>query len=100
MTALGRMKAIRAKRDRQQGPAGYEEDIIRGVFFSAAAPSSSIRRIAIRHVLSTITRIKKYTRTPASFRVLRPLVGDGLLTARAWWKHQRERWPRPSRRAR
>src|SRR5205085_12039690 len=43
---------------------------------------------AIRHVL--VDNYENYTRTPAGFRVLRPMLGQGLLIAEGRaWKHQR-----------
>jgi unspecific monooxygenase len=43
---------------------------------------------AIRHVL--VDNYENYTRTPAGFRVLRPVLGEGLLIAEGRaWKHQR-----------
>ena len=43
---------------------------------------------AIRHVL--VDNYENYTRTPAGFRVLRPMLGEGLLIAEGRaWKHQR-----------
>ena len=87
MTAFGRMKAIRANVIGSWGQRAYEEDIIRGRFFRRSTFILN-EPDAIRHVL--VDNYENYTRTPASFRVLRPLVGNGLLTAdgRAW-KHQR-----------
>src|SRR6201995_5605450 len=65
----------------------YEEDLIRGRFFGH---SSFILNTpdAIRHVL--VDNYENYTRTPAGFRVLRPVLGQGLLIAEGRaWKHQR-----------
>src|SRR5439155_5684948 len=65
----------------------YEEDIIRGRFFGR---SSFVLNTpdAIRHVL--VDNYENYTRTPAGFRVLRPVLGEGLLIAEGRaWKHQR-----------
>lgn len=43
---------------------------------------------AIRHVL--IDNIGNYVRTPASVRILRPMLGDGLLISEGTpWRHQR-----------
>ncbi|MGB9170902.1 MAG: cytochrome P450, partial [Bradyrhizobium sp.] len=43
---------------------------------------------AIRHVL--VDNYENYSRTPAGFRVLRPMLGEGLLIAEGrTWKHQR-----------
>ena len=60
------------------GQRAYEEDIIRGRFFGQ---SSFILNApdAIRHVL--VDNYENYTRTPAGIRVLRPMLGEGLLIA-------------------
>jgi len=87
MTAVGRMMAIRESVIGSWGQRAYEEDIVRGRFFSRStfilnAPD------AIRHVL--VDNYENYTRTPAGFRVLRPMLGEGLLIAEGRaWKHQR-----------
>jgi cytochrome P450 len=87
MTALGRMKVMRESVIATWGQRAYEEDIIRGRFFGR---SSFILNTpdAIRHVL--VDNFENYTRTPAGFRVLRPILGEGLLIAEGRaWKHQR-----------
>jgi unspecific monooxygenase len=69
------------------GQRAYEEDILQGRFFGH---SSFILNTpdAIRHVL--VDNYENYTRTPAGFRVLRPVLGEGLLIAEGRaWKHQR-----------
>src|SRR6478672_13928651 len=87
MTAFGRMKAIRESPIESWGQRAYEEDIIRGRFvgrssFILNTPDS------IRHVL--VDNYENYTRTPAAIRVLRPVLGEGLLIAEGRaWKHQR-----------
>jgi cytochrome P450 len=87
MTALGRMAAMRESVIGTWGQRAYEEDIIRGRFFGH---SSFILNTAdaIRHVL--VDNYENYTRTPAGIRVLRPVLGEGLLIAEGRaWKHQR-----------
>ena len=87
MTALGRIMAIRESVINSWGQRAYEEDIVRGRFFGR---SSFILNEpdAIRHVL--VDNYENYTRTPASIRVLRPMLGEGLLIAEGRaWKHQR-----------
>jgi len=87
MTALGRMRAIRESVINSWGQQAYEEDIVRGRFLGR---SSFILNIpdAIRHVL--VDNFENYTRTPAGLRVLRPILGEGLLIAEGRaWKHQR-----------
>jgi len=87
MTMLRQIKAIRENVIGSWGQRAYEEDIVRGRFFRRSTFILNTPD-AIRHVL--VDNYENYTRTPASFRVLRPLVGDGLLTAEGRaWKHQR-----------
>jgi cytochrome P450 len=87
MTALGRMMAMRQNPIATWGQRAYEEDIVRGRFFRR---SSFILNTpdAIRHVL--VDNYENYTRTPAGIRVLRPMLGEGLLISEGRaWKHQR-----------
>ena len=87
MTAFGRMAALRVSVIATWGQRAYEEDIIKGRFLGR---SSFILNTsdAIRHVL--VDNYENYTRTPAGFRVLRPVLGEGLLIAEGRaWKHQR-----------
>src|SRR5436190_11096679 len=87
MTAIGRMAAMRVSPIGTWGQRAYEEDIIQGRFFGR---SSFILNTpdTIRHVL--VDNYENYTRTPAGFRVLRPMLGEGLLIAEGRaWKHQR-----------
>ena len=87
MTALGRMAAMRVSPIGTWGQRAYEEDIIQGRFFGR---SSFILNTpdAIRHVL--VDNYENYTRTPAGIRVLRPMLGEGLLIAEGRaWKYQR-----------
>jgi cytochrome P450 len=87
---LGLLKRVRMMRDSAistWGQRAYEEDIIRGSFFGR---SSYILNApdAIKHVL--VDNYENYTRTPTGFRVLRPMLGQGLLIAEGRaWKHQR-----------
>jgi cytochrome P450 len=87
MTAFGRVVAMRRSAIATWGQRAYEEDIIRGRFFGR---SSFILNApdAIRHVL--VDNYENYTRTPTAMRVLRPVLGEGLLIAEGRaWKHQR-----------
>jgi cytochrome P450 len=87
MTVLRRMLAMRESVLGTWGQRAYEEDILQGRFFGR---SSFILNTpdAIRHVL--VDNFENYTRTPAAFRVLRPILGQGLLIAEGRaWKHQR-----------
>jgi unspecific monooxygenase len=87
MTAVGRLAAIRESVIGTWGQRAYEEDIVRGRFLRH---SSFILNTpdAIRHVL--VDNYENYCRTPAGIRVLRPMLGEGLLIAEGRaWKHQR-----------
>ena len=87
MTAFGRMMAMRDSAIGTWGQRAYEEDIVQGRFFGR---SSFILNTpdAIRHVL--VDNYKNYVRTPAAIRVLRPVLGEGLLIAEGRaWKYQR-----------
>jgi cytochrome P450 len=87
MSFFGRLAAMRESVIGTWGQRAYEEDIIQGRFFGH---SSFILNTpdAIRHVL--VDNYENYTRTPAGFRVLRPVLGEGLLIAEGRaWKHQR-----------
>lgn len=87
MGALGRLAAMRKSAIGTWGQRAYEDDVIKGRFFGhnsfiLNAPD------AIRHVL--VENYENYTRTPAGIRVLRPMLGEGLLLAEGRsWKHQR-----------
>ena len=87
MTAFGRLKALRESPINSWSRRSYEEDIVRGRFFGHSSfvlntPDS------IRHVL--VDNYENYTRTPAAIRVLRPMLGEGLLIAEGRaWKYQR-----------
>jgi len=87
MTAFGRIMAMRESPIATWGQRAYEEGVIRGRFLGR---SSFILNTpdTIRHVL--VDNYENYTRTPAGFRVLRPMLGEGLLIAEGRaWKHQR-----------
>jgi cytochrome P450 len=87
MTVLGRIAAMRENAISTWGQRAYEEDIVQGRFLGR---NSFILNTpdAIRHVL--VDNYENYTRTPVTFRVLRPVLGDGLLISEGRaWKHQR-----------
>ena len=87
MTAFGRMAAMRESVIATWGQRAYEEDIIQGRFFGRASFILNTPD-AIKHVL--VDNYENYTRTPAGIRVLRPVLGEGLLIAEGRaWKHQR-----------
>jgi cytochrome P450 len=87
MTAFGRIRALRVNPIGSWSHRAYEEDVIVGRFFGRSSfvlntPDS------IKHVL--VDNYENYARTPAGIRVLRPMLGEGLLTAEGRaWKHQR-----------
>src|SRR5215204_6449390 len=87
MTAFGRMAAMRESAIGAWGQRAYEEHIVKGRFFGR---SSFILNApdAIRHVL--VDNYENSTRTPVGIRVLRPILGEGLLISEGRaWKHQR-----------
>jgi unspecific monooxygenase len=87
MTAFGRIRAIRISPIGSWSQRAYEEDIVQGRFFGRSTFILN-NPGAIRHVL--VDNYENYTRTPASLRVLRPVLGEGLLIAEGRaWKHQR-----------
>ena len=87
MGPLGRMAAMRKSAIGTWGQRAYEEDIIQGRFFGRASFILNTPD-AIRHVL--VDNYENYARTPAGIRVLRPMLGEGLLLAEGRaWKHQR-----------
>jgi cytochrome P450 len=87
MTAIGRMSAMRDNALGTWGQRAYEEDVIQGRFFGRSSFILNVPE-AIRHVL--VDNYENYVRTPAAIRVLRPVLGEGLLIAEGRnWKHQR-----------
>jgi unspecific monooxygenase len=87
MSAIGRMRAMRDSAISTWGERSYEEDIIQSRFVGRSTFILNMPN-AIKHVL--VDNYENYTRTPASIRVLRPVLGQGVLTAEGReWKHQR-----------
>jgi unspecific monooxygenase len=87
MGPFGRMAAMRKSAIGTWGQRAYEEDIVEGRFFGHASFILNTPG-AIRHVL--VDNYENYTRTPPGIRVLRPMLGEGLLLAEGRaWKHQR-----------
>lgn len=87
MTTLGRIRVMRENVLATWGQPAYEEELITGKFFGRSSFILN-QPDAIRHVL--VDNFENYTRTPAGFRVLRPILGKGLLIAEGRaWKHQR-----------
>src|SRR5262249_43650777 len=87
MGTFSRIAAIRRNVLSSWGPRAYQEDIIESRLllrrsFIINQPD------AIRHVL--VDNYENYTRTAAAYRVLRPVLGQGVLVAEGRaWKHQR-----------
>ncbi|WP_024511175.1 cytochrome P450 [Bradyrhizobium sp. ARR65] len=87
LSAIGRISRMRKNAISTWGPRAYQEDVVQGRFFGR---SSFILNTpdAIRHVL--VDNYENYSRTPAGIRVLRPMLGNGVLIAEGRaWKHQR-----------
>jgi unspecific monooxygenase len=69
------------------GQLAYEEDILPGKFLGRNQLMLNAPE-AIRHVL--VTNAENYGRTPATARVLQPILGSGLFLAEGEaWRHQR-----------
>lgn len=87
LSALSRLSLIRRNAIASWSKEAYEEDIVRGRFFRRSSFILNTPE-TIRHVL--VDNYENYTRTPAGFRVLRPILGEGLLLAEGrTWKTQR-----------
>src|ERR1700721_4661675 len=87
MNMFGRMAAMRQSVIATWGQRAYEEEIIQGRFFGHGSFILNTPD-AIRHVL--VDNYENYTRTPPGIRVLRPVLGEGLLISEGRaWKHQR-----------
>ena len=87
LSTLGRMRLMGVNPIATWGQRAYEEDVIQGQFFGR---SSFILNTpdAIKHVL--VDNYENYTRTPTGFRLLRPMLGQGVLIAEGRaWKYQR-----------
>jgi cytochrome P450 len=87
MGVFGRMRTMRQSAIGTWAQRAYEDDIIQGRFFGRASFIVNTPD-AIKHVL--VDNYENYTRTPVGIRVLRPVLGQGLLIAEGKaWKHQR-----------
>jgi unspecific monooxygenase len=87
MNLFRRMAAMRKNAIDTWGPRSYEEDVIQTGFFGRNSFVVN-EPDAIRHVL--VDNYENYVRIPAAIRVLKPMLGDGLLIAEGrTWKHQR-----------
>src|SRR5262249_7166130 len=89
MGLLSRMRTMRENAIATWAQPAYEEDIIQGRFFGRSSFIVNAPN-AIRHVL--VDNYENYTRTPTGIRVLRPVLGQGVLIAEGKaWKHQRRK---------
>ncbi len=87
LSAFSRLRRMSENPIATWSQRAYEEDVVSGRFFGR---SSFVLNTpdAIKHVL--IDNYENYTRTPSGMRVLRPMVGQGVLTAEGRaWKYQR-----------
>jgi len=87
MSFLGRVALFRQNMIATWGQRAYEEEVIKGRFFLRNSFILN-QPAAIRHVL--LNNYENYTRTPAGIRMLRPVLGEGLLIAEGHsWTFQR-----------
>ena len=87
MGLFGRVAAMRKNAISTWGQRSYEEDVIKVGFFGRSSFILNTPE-SIRHVL--VDNYENYVRTPAAIRVLKPMLGEGLLIAEGRnWKHQR-----------
>ncbi|MGV7218480.1 cytochrome P450 [Bradyrhizobium sp. UFLA05-112] len=87
MPFLRRVAVIRKNMIATWAQRAYEEDVIQGRFFLRNSFILN-RPDSIRHIL--LNNYENYTRTPAGIRMLRPVLGQGLLIAEGQpWRHQR-----------
>jgi len=87
LSTLGRMRLMGTNPIATWSQRAYEEGVIKSNFFRR---SSFILNTpdAIKHVL--VDNWENYMRTPASLRVLQPMLGQGVLIAEGRpWKYQR-----------
>jgi len=87
MGAIGQIAAMRENVISTWSSRAYQEEIIK-VRFLFRTNLIVNQPDAIRHVL--VDNCENYTRTAPAIRVLRPILGRGVLTAEGRaWKHQR-----------
>ena len=87
LSFLGRIAVIKQNMIATWGQRAYEEEVIQGRFFLHKSFILN-QPDAIRHVL--LSNYQNYTRTPAGIRMLRPVLGEGLLLAEGHaWTFQR-----------
>jgi cytochrome P450 len=87
MSFFARLAVISQNMIATWGQRAYEEDIVQGRFVLRRSFILN-RPDAIRHVL--LSNYENYARTPAGIRMLRPVLGEGLLIAEGHaWTFQR-----------
>jgi cytochrome P450 len=87
MSFLARLAVIRQNMIATWGQRAYEEDVVQGRFLLHKSFILN-RPDAIRHVL--VSNYENYARTPAGIRILRPVLGQGVLIAEgSSWAFQR-----------
>ncbi len=87
MTRPEQLLAIRRNVLEMWGAPAYASETLVGPFFGSTSVFTN-EPDAIRHVL--VDNTQNYTRTPATFRVLRPMLGRGLfLSEGEEWRFQR-----------
>lgn len=87
LSAWSLIAAIRGNGLNAWSARAYEESVLHRRFLGRTSHLLNAPD-AIRHVL--VDNHEAYRRTPASIRILRPVLGDGLLLSKgAAWRHQR-----------
>jgi len=87
LSMLGRIRLLRENPIATWGRRAYQEDLVKGRFFGRGSFILNTPD-AIKHVL--VDNYENYTRTPSGLRVLRPILGQGVLIAEGRaWKYQR-----------
>jgi len=87
LSMLGRIRLLRENPIATWGRRAYQEDLVKGSFFGRGSFILNTPD-AIKHVL--VDNYENYTRTPSGLRVLRPILGQGVLIAEGRaWKYQR-----------
>ncbi len=87
LNPLGFLRVVRTNAIRMWPRAAYDADFLRQRFLPQPMTLVNAPE-AIRHVL--VDNLANYRRSRASIRILRPLIGDGLLLSEGEaWRHQR-----------
>ncbi|MCB4822885.1 cytochrome P450 [Roseicella aerolata] len=87
MSFFAQLRAFRSDVIRTWPRRAYEEPVLERLFLGRNTLLVNTPE-AVRHVL--VDAAERYGRTPATLRLLRPLLGNGLILSEgAAWKHQR-----------